>query len=53
MNAWQGAFPTRNTRADGYAGTAPVDSYEPNGFGLFNVAGNVWEPGVSQWTERA
>jgi formylglycine-generating enzyme len=42
-NVWQGQFPVRNTEADGYAGTAPVDAFEPNGFGLHNVAGNVWE----------
>jgi len=42
-NIWQGEFPTRNTVNDGYAGTAPVDSFPPNGFGLYNVSGNVWE----------
>ncbi|MFJ2295372.1 formylglycine-generating enzyme family protein [Streptomyces sp. NPDC087894] len=42
-NIWQGHFPTKNTTEDGYAGTAPVDAYEPNGFGLYNMAGNVWE----------
>jgi formylglycine-generating enzyme len=42
-NIWQGEFPTRNTRKDGYAGTAPVGSFPPNGFGLYNVSGNVWE----------
>jgi sulfatase modifying factor 1 len=42
-NIWQGRFPHTNTRADGYIGTAPVDSYAPNGFGLYNVCGNVWE----------
>lgn len=42
-NIWQGAFPHHNTLADGYPGTAPVKSYRPNGFGLWNVAGNVWE----------
>ncbi|MFE5243285.1 MULTISPECIES: formylglycine-generating enzyme family protein [unclassified Streptomyces] len=42
-NIWQGHFPTKNTAEDGYAGTAPVDAYEPNGFGLHNMAGNVWE----------
>jgi formylglycine-generating enzyme required for sulfatase activity len=42
-NIWQGEFPTRNTVKDGYAGTAPVDSFSPNGFGLYNVSGNVWE----------
>ncbi|TVT22992.1 formylglycine-generating enzyme family protein [Amycolatopsis acidiphila] len=42
-NIWQGKFPVRNTEEDGYAGTAPVDAFEPNGFGLYNVSGNVWE----------
>jgi formylglycine-generating enzyme len=43
MNVWQGEFPQRNTRADGWYGTAPVDAYEPNGYGLHNPTGNVWE----------
>jgi formylglycine-generating enzyme required for sulfatase activity len=43
MNAWQGEFPVHNTGADGYLGTAPVDAYGPNGYGLFNMTGNVWE----------
>jgi formylglycine-generating enzyme required for sulfatase activity len=43
MNVWQGEFPDHDTAADGYAGTAPVDSFEPNGFGLHNMTGNVWE----------
>jgi sulfatase modifying factor 1 len=42
-NIWQGRFPFKNTGEDGYLGTAPVDAFEPNGFGLYNVAGNVWE----------
>ena len=42
-NIWQGEFPGRNSCADGYAGTAPVDAYAPNGFGLFNMVGNAWE----------
>lgn len=42
-NVWQGEFPTLNTAEDGYAGTCPVDEYDPNGFGLHNVSGNVWE----------
>jgi formylglycine-generating enzyme len=42
-NIWQGTFPTRNTTDDGYLGTAPVKSFPPNGYGLYEVAGNVWE----------
>ena len=42
-NIWQGAFPDENTQEDGFAGTAPVKSYPPNGYGLYNVSGNVWE----------
>ena len=43
MNIWQGHFPTQNTADDGYAGTAPVQAFAPNGYGLFNMCGNVWE----------
>ncbi|RPK49119.1 Serine/threonine-protein kinase pkn1 [Streptomyces sp. ADI93-02] len=43
MNIWRGTFPGRNTAADGYAGTCPVDAFEPNAYGLFNTTGNVWE----------
>lgn len=42
-NIWQGKFPVKNNESDGYAGTAPVDAYEPNGYGLYNMSGNVWE----------
>lgn len=42
-NIWQGRFPMLNSTDDGYYGTAPVDAFEPNGYGLFNVCGNVWE----------
>ncbi|SEM64514.1 Formylglycine-generating enzyme, required for sulfatase activity, contains SUMF1/FGE domain [Mucilaginibacter gossypiicola] len=42
-NIWQGVFPTLNTLDDGFLGTAPAQSFEPNGFGLYNMAGNVWE----------
>jgi len=42
-NFWQGHFPYMNTEEDGYYSTAPVGSYIPNGYGLFDMAGNVWE----------
>ena len=42
-NIWQGTFPDHNTAEDGYVGPAPVFAFEPNGFGLYNAAGNVWE----------
>jgi formylglycine-generating enzyme required for sulfatase activity len=42
-NIWQGVFPTRNLRQDGHLGTAPARSFPPNGYGLHNTAGNVWE----------
>jgi formylglycine-generating enzyme len=43
MNVFQGAFPGHDTAADGYAGTCPVDAFEPNAFGMYNTTGNVWE----------
>lgn len=42
-NTWQGHFPDENSEADGFLGTAPVKSFEPNGFGLYQMIGNVWE----------
>jgi len=42
-NIWQGDFPTQNTAADGYAFTSPARSFAPNGYGLYGMAGNVWD----------
>lgn len=42
-NIWQGRFPHHNTGADGFLGTAPARAFAPNGYGLYAMAGNVWE----------
>ena len=50
-NYWSGKFPTENSKKDGFYYTAPVISYQPNGYGLYNMAGNVWEI-CSDWFDE-
>lgn len=42
-NTWTGEFPVSNSKADGFEGSAPVKSFPPNAYGLYEMAGNVWE----------
>ena len=42
-NIWQGEFPYHNTKADGFERTSPVKSFAPNGYGLYDMSGNVWQ----------
>jgi formylglycine-generating enzyme required for sulfatase activity len=50
-NIWQGEFPYKNTAADGYERTSPVKSFPPNGYGLYDMSGNVWQ-WCADWYQR-
>ncbi len=51
-NTWQGPFPWQNLMLDGYERTSPVRRFAPNGYGLFDMAGNVWEWTGDYFTAR-
>lgn len=51
-NTWQGIFPWVDDALDGFHGTAPVRSFRPNGYGLYDMAGNVWEFVSDWWVPR-
>ncbi len=51
-NYWQGDFPWQNSKTDGYEGTSPVGAFSSNGYGLFDMIGNVWEWTTDWYTPR-
>jgi formylglycine-generating enzyme required for sulfatase activity len=51
-NTWQGAFPQQNLKQDGFERTSPVRSFPPNGYGVYDMIGNVWEWTTDFWSTR-
>ena len=52
-NTWQGAFPQQNLKQDGFERTSPARSFPPNGFGIYDMIGNVWESTADFWCDPA